>query len=1071
MRLVLPSVGRSSRHLIPTLLALVVLGDLTAPPAARAKLVTLAATGQAAPGGGAFGAHFGVPVIDAAGEVAFTVFTNQPGDTDTGVYQGTSANDLTALLRIGGATTSVGHAVAENAHGAVAFSANGGTQIVARDAGGLHVVANAGDTVRPVGNGPIYTLSGFGDPVINDHGQVAYYAAPPSMVFAGGAVLAFVGEGDTANGQIQMIGSAVSLDDLGDTAFFEAITLDGFANPNLGALASANIAVPGVGVVVKSLDGVAGGDQIAIANPGTSVPMISPAGIVFRTASFVNFTDNSGVFLIQGSTITTIAKGGDPAPGGGTFSHAVNNSSYLPFDEPQINDNGSIVFVGWTDGGPGHGVYRFTQAHGLEAMALEGHAPYAAAAGFRNAVINNNDVVAFQAFDGSAGNGRGVYITDGVNSVRAGSDSFFGAEGSSTGAFSQAFFGSEDEGLSPLNDHAQVTFVSSVGSTSQSVIKFSVDPSWVQPAGGNWDTAANWIFSGTPTTDSDVSILGQAAGPLVVTGPVDPTTVEVLALGTGPNTAELDLQSGGPLTASAELIVHQHGVLGGAGAVTTADLEVETGGKIVGPPILNAPVYNNGLIDGDFTFDDDVTNEVAGTIKGNETFNGALTNDGTLSPGHSPGIMTVSGDLTLQAQNDAGTLTGSALEIEIGGPNPGDYDVIDVSGHLALAGALHVTFINGFTPAPGETFHILNAGSVSGTFDVVTGAVVTSTQGGIDIAPPATVNATPKALVKCAGALAKAGGVFSATRLKTLDACVGTVFKCVQETTPAKRDACIAKAGAGCGKDVAKLASLATKLTAALDQGCGGIAADDLSNAGGLGFQAVADACANTFGTTLDALPSIEQCVLRAHACLGESVLAAQAPRAKELMRIAGVATAALDALACLPDDLGAGADLGAPKGAGKAVTTCEATLIKAGNGFLAKTTKGLDHCVAAVFACDLEKPGDAGCTAKARATCDKAFTARDAATTALTTAIAKKCTPPGLDPMDLTAPAGANVAALASDCAALGVASVTTSADYATCLARRETCAGESLVRFETPRADVLLGEVARSLDSAFCP
>jgi hypothetical protein len=798
-----------------------------------------------------------------------------------------------------------------------------------------------------------------------------------------------------------------------------------------------------------------------------------PAGIAFVGEICNGVTCEGDVFLLKGSTLNIIAKTGDPAPGGGTFSTSVNGSVTFVFDAPHMNNDGSIVFVGWTDGGPGHGVYRYTQAHGLEAMALEGHAPYAAAAGFRNAVINNHDVVAFQAYDGSAGNARGVYLTDGTTTVRAGSDNFFGAEGSSTGAFSRAYFGSQIEGQSPLNDNNQVTFVNSSGFTSQSVMKFSVDPKWVQPGSGVWDTAGNWTFSVAPGSDSIVTIAGQAAGPLVVTGPAAATTVSVLGIGTGPNVAELDLQSGGPITATNGFLVFAKGALGGTGTVTSADIGVETGGNVTGMLTLNGVLFNRGTMDGDFIFNGDVTNEDGALIKGNHTFNGNLSNSGTISPGHSPGTVTVNGDLTLESTANQGVVTGSDLEIEIGGPNPADYDEINVTGHVTLAGTLHVTFINGFTPTAGQTFHFLNAGSMSGSFDVVTGAGVTSTQGGLDIAPLEMLTSTPKALVKCGAAITKAGGGFTAARLKALDACVGGIFKCVQGTDAgAKRDACVAKANTACGKDLAKIPTLGAKLTGAIDKACGAVGAADVLAFTGVNYQDVATDCANQFATTLDTLGSIEQCVLRAHACPGEAILNAQVPRAKELMRVAGVATADLDALTCLPDNSGTGIDLGAPKGAGKAVTGCETALTKAGDTFAAKQQKSLTGCVAAVYACATEKPGDAPCLTKAQATCDKAFAAIDAAATALADAATKACASPAVDFVaDLSDPAGANVGVLASDCAALGIASFAATSDYVTCLTRRETCEVEDLVRFEAPRADALLGLVGRSLLSPFCP
>ncbi len=1056
---------------------------------------------RAAPGGGTFGTHFGVPVINNSGQVAFTAFTSQPADTDTGVYQGTSSADLAAVTRLGGGVTTLGHTVAQNGGGVVVFAVNSNTGIVARNPGNSpQFLIQAGDTVQPIGGGTMYTLASVSDPVINAKGQVAYVlganGGPPALaaVSAGGNLVAYTGQGDLLNGQIFNLG-AVSIDDLGDVVFFATASYQQGPPFDIPTIATSAVSAGIVDFALLGGTTLTNGEKVAIDFSninGTSTPMISKAGIVFRSASCAGFVCPDDVFLLQGSTLTIIARTGDAAPGGGTFAVPSASRPYLVFDEPQINDNGSIVFVGDTDGGPGSGVYRFTQAHGLEAMALQGQAPYAAAVGFRNAVINNHDVVAFQAFDGSAGNHRGVYITDGTTTVRAGSDNFFGNEGSSTGAFSRAFFGSPGDGLSPLNDKNQVTFVNSVGSTSQSVMKFTVDPKWVQPGSGAWDTSGNWTFSVEPASDSIVTIAGQAAGPLVVTGPAAAATVSILEIGTGPNVAELDLQSSGPLTSTAELIVFSKGALGGTGTLTTADFEVESGGNVTGALTLNAPVFfnagtmngtftingdldNSNVMNGDFTVNGNVTNEATGSITGNQMFNGNVTNDGTIGPGHSPGTVHVTGDLTLETTPGPSGPVGSELDIQIGGPNPGtDYDVITVTGNVKLAGKLVVTFINGFTPAANQTFQFLQGGTVTGTFDAVSGADVQYGPAGIMLSPPTALTAIPKALVKCGAAITKAGTSYTSARLKTLDGCVAPTLKCVEETAAgAKRDACVAKANTSCGKDLAKVAALATKLTGAIGKACtGAVSVADALNAAGLGYSGVGDACTNDFSTALSTFATIEQCVLRAHACRGETILDAQAPRTKELMlRVAGIAPADLDALACLPDHNGTGADLGAPKGAGKAVTKCEGTLTKAGDTFLAKQMKSLGGCVGAVFACVIEKPGVTACITKAHAKCDKAFAAIDAAATALENAVTKSCAPPAVAFDDLSAAAGVDVGVLGSDCAALGVASLVTPADYATCLVHRETCNAEDLVRFEAPRADDLLGLVGRSLSQPFCP
>ena len=49
-------------------------------------------------------------------------------------------------------------------------------------------------------------------------------------------------------------------------------------------------------------------------------------------------------------------------------------------------------------------------------------------------------------------------------------------------------------------------------------------------------------------------------------------------------------------------------------------------------------------------------------------------------------------------------------------------DQINVGGTASLGGALNVAFINGFTPAAGNVFNVVSAGSRTGTFSNVIGA-------------------------------------------------------------------------------------------------------------------------------------------------------------------------------------------------------------------------------------------------------------------------------------------------------------------------------------------------------------
>lgn len=93
----------------------------------------------------------------------------------------------------------------------------------------------------------------------------------------------------------------------------------------------------------------------------------------------------------------------------------------------------------------------------------------------------------------------------------------------------------------------------------------------------------------------------------------------------------------------------------------------------------------------------------SGTIEAN------LINSGTVSPGSSPGTITVTGDYTQQSDG--------TLAIELGGTTPDtEHDQLAVSGAVTLGGALNVTLINEFSPELGDSFTIMTYGSVSGSF-------------------------------------------------------------------------------------------------------------------------------------------------------------------------------------------------------------------------------------------------------------------------------------------------------------------------------------------------------------------
>ncbi|MFC1483700.1 T9SS type A sorting domain-containing protein [Candidatus Neomarinimicrobiota bacterium] len=113
-------------------------------------------------------------------------------------------------------------------------------------------------------------------------------------------------------------------------------------------------------------------------------------------------------------------------------------------------------------------------------------------------------------------------------------------------------------------------------------------------------------------------------------------------------------------------------------------------------------------------------NDAVGVVRGEGTLDVTaveFTSGGAINPGGSPGILTIDGDVELQATN--------VINLELEGDEPGvGYDQLNVTGNAALAGSLKVSIIDPYNPAEGKTFQPLIFGTSSGVFESLT------TQGG-----------------------------------------------------------------------------------------------------------------------------------------------------------------------------------------------------------------------------------------------------------------------------------------------------------------------------------------------------
>jgi hypothetical protein len=146
---------------------------------------------------------------------------------------------------------------------------------------------------------------------------------------------------------------------------------------------------------------------------------------------------------------------------------------------------------------------------------------------------------------------------------------------------------------------------------------------------------------------------------------------------------------------------------------------VSDGAQSVGTGLVN----HGTLVLIDTTINGPVNSPVGSTVTvvGGVTFNqlfsgagqffgpGTTTFNGGFHPGDSPATVNFQGGVALGSSN--------TLAIELGGLTPGaQYDQVQVAEQLALGGTLQVSLINSLTPTAGNSFDILDWGSLTGTF-------------------------------------------------------------------------------------------------------------------------------------------------------------------------------------------------------------------------------------------------------------------------------------------------------------------------------------------------------------------
>jgi uncharacterized repeat protein (TIGR01451 family) len=256
--------------------------------------------------------------------------------------------------------------------------------------------------------------------------------------------------------------------------------------------------------------------------------------------------------------------------------------------------------------------------------------------------------------------------------------------------------------------------------------------------------AINGLFtsSGTSSIGAPTAFL-LANGGIAISGTL--TVIGNTLVNSGPGTLNsgsiVQLSGGAALANSSSLAINSASIMtsSGSSVINRAGATMNVGNATISAPVTNLGTVNqsNGTLSlsGGYTQTSGTTALSGGNISTNSplNINGGLlvgtgiisggvsvASGGTVSPGFSPGKISLNGPTGVYTQSVTG-----AYNAEIGGLTAGtQYDQINVagSGSASLNGILNVSLINGFVPAAGNSFTILNCaltGCLTGTFSMV----------------------------------------------------------------------------------------------------------------------------------------------------------------------------------------------------------------------------------------------------------------------------------------------------------------------------------------------------------------
>jgi autotransporter-associated beta strand protein len=449
---------------------------------------------------------------------------------------------------------------------------------------------------------------------------------------------------------------------------------------------------------------------ISEASPTTNIDTAASSYLASNLGTSLNPAFTGGTLVANVPTVaanfTVNASGGTIQSSGNTasvFSGVISNSESGagPITITSDGAGGSIVFTGASTytGSTSIASGATLQLSGTGSLASPtitiatggtlldsngGLAPTAAVTANGLFSLGSNESIASLSGSGS--------VALGANSLTVGSGSF---SGGISGAGSLLTSGSGTLVFTGANTYTGPTTIAAGTALQLSGNGSLATPTITINTGGTlFDNNGGLASTSIITANGQLSLgANQTIGSLAGSG----------AVGLGANTITVGNGTfGGVISGSGALQVTGEGVLILTGTNTYTGPTTVTQGQL----ILNGSLAGN------------VTVANAGILGGYGTIHGSLTaSGGIVSPGSSPGILTVGGNYT-----EAGTLRIEIDGTAGAGVNPGGHDQIAVGGTATLqsGSTLQLTRTNTFEPTWGQRFRVIDAtGGISGTFSTL----------------------------------------------------------------------------------------------------------------------------------------------------------------------------------------------------------------------------------------------------------------------------------------------------------------------------------------------------------------